>query len=151
MGVRYRLILELAAILHDIGTYLKPSGHHKHGYYLVLNSEIFGISKGDLAVIANIVRYHRKAQPSTGHENFISLRREQRVSVLKLSAILRIADALDRGHSQRVRNVQAEIQGSDLALRCKAVGDLSVERHGMPSKADMFEEVFGLNVILTEA
>jgi len=151
MDARNRLILEVAAILHDVGTYLKPSGHHKHGYYIVLNSEIFGISKGDLEVIANIVRYHRKAQPSTGHENFISLRREQRVAVLKLAAILRIADALDRGHNQRVRDLWTEIQDSDLVIRCKVSGDMSVERHGMAAKADMFEEVFGLSIVLSEA
>lgn len=150
MDQRNRLLLEVAGILHDIGTFIRPSGHHKHGLYIVMNSEIFGISRGDLAVIANVVRYHRKALPSTSHVDYISLRSEQRIAVLKLASILRVADALDRGHSQRIKSIRTEIDGSNLILNCTTSGDISVERLGLSSKANMFEDVFGLNVVLAE-
>lgn len=143
-----RLMLEVAAILHDIGTYVRASGHHKHGYYLVTNSEIFGVSRDDLDVIANVVRYHRKAAPSQAHSSYISLRREQRITVLKLAAILRIADALDRSHQQRVTAVAVERSEEDLVLHCEHHGDLSVERYGVSIKADMFEDVFGYTVVV---
>ncbi len=143
-----RMLLEVAAILHDIGTYIQASGHHKHGQYIVQNSEIFGVSRDDLRIISNVVRYHRKAPPSSGHTTFVALRREQRVQVLKLAAILRVADALDRGHAQRVRAIEAELVGSDVILHCDYTGDISIERYGFDAKADMFEEVFGLSVVI---
>ncbi|MFW5743598.1 MAG: HD domain-containing protein [Spirochaetota bacterium] len=144
-----RMLLEVAATLHDIGTYIRASGHHKHGQYIVENSEIFGISRDDLRVISNVIRYHRKALPSSSHTSYVSLRREQRMQVLKLASILRIADALDRGHARRVRRVNVELSEGDVILHCEVSGDISIERYGFGSKADMFEEVFGLNVILS--
>ncbi|MFW5716687.1 MAG: HD domain-containing protein [Spirochaetota bacterium] len=143
-----RMVLEVAAIVHDIGTYIRASGHHKHGQYIVQNSEIFGISRDDLRVIANVVRYHRKSLPNSSHTSFVALRREQRIQVLKLAAILRIADALDRGHAQRVRGVTVEIEDGDVILHCDTSGDISIERYGFGAKADMFEEVFGLNIVI---
>jgi exopolyphosphatase/guanosine-5'-triphosphate,3'-diphosphate pyrophosphatase len=143
-----RMLLEVAAILHDIGTYIRASGHHKHGQYIIQNSEIFGISRDDLEIIANVVRYHRKALPNSAHTSFVALHGEQRMQVVKLAAILRLADALDRGHAQRVRTVDAEIVDGDVILHCDYSGDISIERYGFGAKADMFEEVFGLNVII---
>jgi exopolyphosphatase/guanosine-5'-triphosphate,3'-diphosphate pyrophosphatase len=63
MSEKERLLLHVAAILHDVGTYIRSSGHHKHGMYLVLNSEIFGLSPRDVRIVANVVRYHRKSMP----------------------------------------------------------------------------------------
>jgi len=144
-----RMLLEVAGILHDIGTYIRASGHHKHGQYIVQNSEIFGISRDDLRIISNVIRYHRKALPNSSHVAFVALRREQRMQVLKLASLLRIADALDRGHAQRIRSVRTEIVGGDVILHCDYSGDISIERYGFDSKANMFEEVFGLNAIIS--
>jgi len=144
-----RMLLEVAAILHDIGTYVRASGHHKHGQYLIQNSEIFGISRDDLRIIANVVRYHRKALPNASHTTFVALPREQRTQVLKLASILRIADALDRGHAQRVRSIRVDVVGGDVILHCEHPGDISIERFGFGAKSNMFEEVFGLNVIIS--
>ncbi|TFH06094.1 MAG: Ppx/GppA family phosphatase [Spirochaetales bacterium] len=141
-----RMLLEVAAILHDIGTYIRASGHHKHGMYIIQCSEIFGIGRDDLQTISNVVRYHRKALPSPAHANYVGLNRERRTLVLKLAAILRIADALDRGHSQRVQSVSVDAHDGEVVLNCSPHGDISIERHGFPDKVDMFEEVFGLTV-----
>jgi exopolyphosphatase / guanosine-5'-triphosphate,3'-diphosphate pyrophosphatase len=152
LGSRERLLLEAAAILHDIGTFIRSSGHHKHGEYIVANSEIFGLNKGDLTIVSNVVRYHRKAPPSSLHVNFIALPREDRVAVMKLAAILRVADALDRGHDQRVRLVAVERREDRLALRAEDSDgrsmDLSLERLSLAEKGDMFEDVFGLEPVL---
>lgn len=141
-----RRLLEISGILHDVGNFVRSSGHHKHGQYIVANSEIFGLSREDIRIIANVVRYHRKSMPMISHPMYSSLRQEQRLTVLKLSSILRLADALDRSHLQRVRGVVAEIQESDLVLNCDYSGDITVERYGMKQKAQMFEEVFGYPV-----
>ncbi len=144
----YRLLLEIAAVLHDIGSYIKFSGHHKHGQYIISNSEIFGLHKDDIQIISNVVRYHRKSFPVSSHTSYISLSREDRLGVLKLAALLRIADALDRGHTQRVKDIKAEKREETLILHCSCLGDISSETLSLRSKAQMFEQVFGYRVIL---
>lgn len=144
----HRLLLEVASILHDIGTYIRTSGHHKHGQYIVANSEIFGLHRDDLGIISNVVRYHRKALPQPSHLSYASLPREQRMVVLKLASLLRVVDALDRGHTQRISSFTVEERGSEVRLRCIHEGDISVERFALPRKANMFQDVFGLKVVV---
>jgi exopolyphosphatase/guanosine-5'-triphosphate,3'-diphosphate pyrophosphatase len=76
----------------------------------------------------------------------VSLRREQRITILKLASILRIAEALDRSHSQRIRSIRIERHDGELTIHCEQDGDISVERYGMEGKASMFEDVFGYEV-----
>lgn len=149
LGSRERLLLEVAGILHDVGTFIKTSGHHKHGEYIVANSEIFGLNRGDLIIVANVVRYHRKAPPASTHVNFIALPREDRVAVMKLAAIIRVADALDRGHDQRLRDPAFERREERFVIRASGAADLSLERLSLAEKGDMFEDVFGLEPVLS--
>jgi exopolyphosphatase/guanosine-5'-triphosphate,3'-diphosphate pyrophosphatase len=149
MGARERLLLEVGAILHDIGTFIKTSGHHKHGEYIVANSEIFGLNRGDLTIVSNVVRYHRKAPPASNHLNFIALPREDRIVVMKLAAIVRVADALDRGHDQRLRDAAFERREERFVIRSPGAADLSLERLSLAEKGDMFEDVFGLEPVLS--
>ncbi len=141
-----RLLLEVAALLHDIGNFVRSSGHHKHSQYLVANSELFGFSRDDIRIVSNLVRYHRKSPPVASHTPFISLRREHRLMVMKLGAILRLADALDRSHGQRVKRVKLQIEDGDAVLDCAYSGDIAIERYGIELKGDMFEDVFGYTV-----
>jgi exopolyphosphatase / guanosine-5'-triphosphate,3'-diphosphate pyrophosphatase len=149
LGGHERLLLEVASLVHDIGTFIKTSGHHKHGEYIVVNSEIFGLSRVDLTIIANVVRYHRKAPPASNHVNFIALPREDRIIVMKLAAILRVADALDRGHDQRVRDAVFERREERFVIKAPDAADLSLERLSLAEKGDMFEDVFGLEPVLS--
>ena len=143
-----RLLLNVAALLHDVGTFINASGHHKHGQYIIDNSEIFGLNKNNLRIISNTVRYHRKAKPMPQHISFISLSLEFRITVMKLAAILRVADALDRSHTQRIEKVKIETKGNELLLKGEYRGNLSVEKYGLSKKADLFEDVFGMGVVL---
>jgi exopolyphosphatase/guanosine-5'-triphosphate,3'-diphosphate pyrophosphatase len=149
LGSHERLLLEVGSLLHDVGTFIKTSGHHKHGEYIVANSEIFGLNLVDLTIVANVVRYHRKSPPSTTHVNFIALPREARIVVMKLAAILRVADALDRGHDQRVHDAAFERREERFVIKATGVADLSLERLSLAEKGDMFEDVFGLEPILS--
>ncbi|MCG8479166.1 MAG: HD domain-containing protein [Spirochaetales bacterium] len=147
MDSHARLLLEVAGIVHDIGNFIRAAGHHKHGQYIVENSEIFGLSRSDIRILANVVRYHRGGMPNSAHTSFVSLRREQRMVVLKIVALLRVADALDRGHVQRVRNFVLEKRDEDVVLLCEYSGDISTEQHGLRLKGQMFEDVFGYGVV----
>lgn len=148
MDQHSRMLMEVSAILHDIGNYIRATGHHKHGQYIVANSEIFGLSNADIRVVANVVRYHRRSMPNSSHTSFVSLRREQRILVMKLAAILRVADAMDRGHNQRIQGFTLERGEAEIVLHCDYRGDISVERFGLELKGEMFEEVFGYRVVL---
>ena len=106
-GERERLLLRTAALLHDVGDYVSYGGHHKHSYYLIQHSDIMGLTPGERAIVANVARYHRKSPPDPSHPNFRDLDKEARAKVRSLSAILRIADALDREHLGKVKSVRA--------------------------------------------
>jgi len=148
---RDRLLLRVAAILHDVGTYVGSSAHHKHSYYLVANSEVFSLRRAEMNLIALVARYHRRSPPKRTHVEYMALPREKRMVVSKLAALLRVADALDRGHSQQVRNVRFERDPNELILHLPGIRDLTLERRAMAGKADLFEDVYGLKVRLEEA
>jgi len=99
-------LLHYAGILHDIGYYIGYSKHHKHAYYLVMNCDLRGFTPEERNIIANLVRYHRRATPKNGHAPFAALTSVAQKQVKRLSAILRIADALDRSHFSLVQEVR---------------------------------------------
>ncbi|MDR1177103.1 MAG: HD domain-containing protein [Treponema sp.] len=148
MSRRERMMLETAAILHDIGMFIQGADHEKHGSYIVSNSEIFGLNREELDIIANVVRYHRGPPPSQPDISYVSLQREERVLVLKLSSILRVADSLDRGHSRQLRLLKVERKGETIMLHTQGLHDLSLELIGLEEKGDLFEDVFGYKVML---
>ena len=151
LSPRERLLLEVAATLHDIGAYVGSSSHHKHSYYLIANAELYGLRQTELQTVALVARYHRRSAPKRTHLEYISLPREGRMAVSKLAAILRVADALDRGHVQQVRNLRFELDPNELVVHIPGVPDLTLERRALVGKVDLFEDVYGLNVRLEEA
>jgi exopolyphosphatase/guanosine-5'-triphosphate,3'-diphosphate pyrophosphatase len=148
MNRRHRIMLETAAILHDIGTYIKASGHQKHGQYIVANSEIFGIHQDELGIIANVINCHRGDPPSQSDLEFMTLQREERVLVLKMASILRVADALDRGHTQQIKKITVERRLETVVFHVDKAYDLSLELMGIEEKGGMFQDVFGFKVML---
>jgi len=149
MSRRHRIMLETAAILHDVGTYIKASGHQKHGQYIVANSEIFGLHQDELEIIANVISCHRGEPPSQSDIEFMALQREERVLVLKMASILRVADALDRGHTQQIKHITVERRNETVVFHVDRVYDLSLEMMGIEEKGQMFQDVFGYKVILS--
>jgi exopolyphosphatase/guanosine-5'-triphosphate,3'-diphosphate pyrophosphatase len=101
-----RQLLADAALLHDVGYHISYDRHHKHSYHIIVHAELLGIQPADQVVIANVARYHRGAPPKKKHRNFGALDRELRARVERLSAILRIADGFDRGHTGAVKNLR---------------------------------------------
>jgi exopolyphosphatase/guanosine-5'-triphosphate,3'-diphosphate pyrophosphatase len=151
MTETHRLYLEVAALLHDIGLFVGPRSHHKHSYYLISSSELYGLRKRELELIANIARYHRRALPQRSHVPFVSLDRDERMVVSKLAAILRVANALDKDHSQNIMDLKISREGDQIALTGQNVSDLAVGRLALASRSDFFTEVFGKKIILREA
>jgi len=143
LTARDRLLLEVAAVLHDIGVFVGLRAHHKHAQYLIQASEIFGISGDELAIIANVARYHRRGLPQKSHLPYMALDRLDRVRVNKLAALLRVANALDAEHAQKVRDVHVKAADGTWLLAVDGTGDLAMERLGVEERADLFKDVFG--------
>jgi exopolyphosphatase/guanosine-5'-triphosphate,3'-diphosphate pyrophosphatase len=149
MDSRQRMMLKTAAILHDIGAFIRTSGHNRHGQYIVSHSEIFGLPHDELEIIANVIRYHHGGEPTKADIEYISLQREERIMVLKMASILRVADALDRGHTQHLKNISVERRSETIALHAQGVYDISQELIALEEKADYFQAVFGYKVVLS--
>jgi exopolyphosphatase/guanosine-5'-triphosphate,3'-diphosphate pyrophosphatase len=148
---RDRLLLQVAALLHDVGIYVNLRGHHKHSQYLLSMSEIFGLSRDDMAIVANVARYHRRATPNKSHLPYMALDSDTRVIVNKLSAILRVANALDADHLQKVRDVRVVREDEGWALEVEGAGDLTMERLAAVARSDHMTEVFGRKLAFREA
>lgn len=150
LDARDRLLLEVAAVLHDVGLFVNIRAHHKHSQYLISVAEIFGMSREDLLVVSNIARYHRRSLPQRSHIPYMALDREAKIVVNKLGAILRMANALDADHSQKVRNVRVKPEGGVIAFEVEGVGDLTMERLAFLARSEFFQDAFGRRVIFRE-
>lgn len=146
-----RKLLIAAALLHDIGTFIGYKRHHKHALYVISESELPGLTPTEILMVANIARYHRKNTPSAHHDAFTKLDDKNRERVVKLSAVLRLADALDQEHLQRVESVRADLEKDVLELTVTGRGDLLLERWALQKKAQFFEKTFDVTVRLDSA
>jgi exopolyphosphatase/guanosine-5'-triphosphate,3'-diphosphate pyrophosphatase len=149
LGQQERGWLEYAAILHDIGYLINPRQHHKHAYYLILNSDLGGLTADEIEVIANIARYHRRAVPSLKHQGFEKLTPRMKRVVRILSSLLRIADGLDRTHFSVVRAVKVKA-GKPMTIEATVTGDAEMELWAAKNRADLFQQVFRQRVRFAE-
>jgi exopolyphosphatase/guanosine-5'-triphosphate,3'-diphosphate pyrophosphatase len=143
-----RKLLMAAALLHDVGTFIGYKRHHKHSLYIIAESELPGLTAAETLMVANIARYHRKNVPAEHHEYFTRLDEKNRERVVKLSAILRLADALEREHLQRIETAHAALENGTLKLTATGRGDLLLERWAVQRKAQFFEKTFGVSIQL---
>ena len=149
LGRRERMMLKVAALVHEIGMFIRTSNHNLHGQYIITNSEIFGLQRTELDVIGNVIRYHRGSVPSQADIDYIALQREERILVSKLAAILRVADSLDPGHSQHIKRISVEKKSETLVLRAEVNRDLLMVLNALEEKAGLFEDVFGYKVVIS--
>ena len=143
-----RVLLEIAAILHDIGSFIRYDNHNIHSNYIIRNSEIFGLSRSDNTIVAEIAKYHKGNSVPQDEESFLMLPRPDRMTILKLTAILRIADAMDRGHIQKFNDFSVKLEQNNMVIQTKDSKNTVLEKIALSEKAGIFEEIFGYKVIL---
>ncbi|MGE5178791.1 MAG: hypothetical protein ACM3PF_06855, partial [Bacteroidota bacterium] len=148
LSKRDRLLLELAALLHEVGNFIGAPGHHRHAFYIITESPILGLSEEELHIVGNVARYHRKALPDTAHECYAELDEKARDRVRSLAALLRVADALDHDHKQQVLAVKAKAGDSKLRLKVRARGDVTLDAWALANKGDLMQEEFGLTPVV---
>jgi exopolyphosphatase/guanosine-5'-triphosphate,3'-diphosphate pyrophosphatase len=145
---KYEILLHVAALLHDMGHIINSRAHHKHSYYLIRNVDIFGLGGDDLLLTALIARYHRRATPRATHDGYAALDHDHRITLAKLAAILRVADALDRVEGRKAPKIRCTREDGRLVITVPGTRDLSLEELSLRQKGDFFESVFGLEVQL---
>jgi exopolyphosphatase/guanosine-5'-triphosphate,3'-diphosphate pyrophosphatase len=137
-----RLLLSAAALLHDVGYHIAHESHHKHSFYLIENSELTGFSESERGVIANIARYHRGSHPKERHSHYMALSAADRETVCHLAGILRVADALDRRHDSRVKDVQCKRVKNVFHIQLASASECNHELELAERRLDLFEDAF---------
>lgn len=144
-------LLEAASYLHDIGHYVSGTGHHKHSAYLVANSDLPGFTDKERLTIAALCRFHRKSMPQPRHSLFQALDADSKRAVMGLEPLLRIADALDRGHEQKVRDVALAAKDGSVNILVQAEADADLEIWAANEAAKTFRDVYAKSISLQRA
>ncbi len=134
---REREWLEYAALLHDIGEHISYERHHRHSFYLIKNGDLRGFEPEEIEVIGLVARYHRRGEPKKSHEDYGALSAGLRRTVKLLAGIVRLAEGLDRSHSQTISSLHLREKKDGLVIRLRAGGDAELElwaaeRHTQP-------------------
>lgn len=143
-------LLEAAAYLHDVGHYVSSVGHHKHSFYVVLNSDMPGFTERERLLIASLCRYHRKTLPAPVHHAYQSLSAEEKQTLLMMVPILRLADNLDRSHEQRIQSVECRLRDGEVVLQVRSRGDIDLEQWGAERAGEAFRLIFNRSISLAK-
>ncbi|MCC5915117.1 MAG: Ppx/GppA family phosphatase [Balneolaceae bacterium] len=139
-------LLEYAAWMHDIGYHISHRKHHKHALYIIRNSDLLGFKEHEIELMANVARYHRRSTPKQRHPHYNRLNKKHKSRIKKLSAILRVADGLDRSHYQNVRKLNVVQKNGKLRIEIRTEADPHLEIWGAMRKNALLEEVTGCKV-----
>ena len=139
--------LEFAAVLHDVGHHIGHQDHERHSYYLITNGELLGFRRNEIEIIAQTARYHRKGVPRESDDSVAALPKAERRTVRALSALLRLADALDRSHYGVVQAVSVVRRGARVVIQVQTAGDdAEYELWEAQRRAGLLEELLGATV-----
>jgi len=153
LGSREREWLEYAALLHDIGYSIHYRNHHKHSFYLVANASLDAFDPREVEIVAHLARYHRGPTPKPSHPTFAALKPWQQRIIRQLTALLRVADALDRTHASRVEEIYGSIPGGRkrrVTLEVVSRWDVGLELEAARGRGEYFEKVFDCRLRLRQ-
>jgi exopolyphosphatase/guanosine-5'-triphosphate,3'-diphosphate pyrophosphatase len=148
LGEEERFWLHAAGILHDIGWIEGPKGHHKRALRIILRTSVLQFNNRERLIIGSIARYHRRALPKKKHGHFAALKAPERDIVEKLSAILRVADGLDRTHRNRVQDLSCEITPEHILIQCSVDNPAEAEHQAALKKGQLLKRVFKRNLVI---
>ncbi len=146
-----RDLLEFSALLHDVGHHISHLKHHRHSYYLIRNGNLTGFNPLEVQIMATVARYHRRGLPRRKSPELDDLPRAARRTVRVLAGILRLADALDRGHRQVVRAVEVARVDHQVRIACAGTGDMELEMWGARRRVDLLSKVISRDIQLAGA
>lgn len=150
LGEKERVYLQIAAILHDTGKYINLNNHDIQSYHIIRSQNIMGFSDNELELVANIARYHSHDIPISTDENYYLLENQDKIIVSKLTAILRIAEALDISHKRKIKELEISICDKEIKFNVWATADILLEDWNFSGNITFFEEVMGYRPILVQ-
>ena len=148
LGTRDKLLLQIAALMHDCGKYVGMKDHYITSYNMINKFDIVAVNGREKEIIALISMYHSRITPSMNDEAYRRLGLNDRVLVSKLSAILRLADSLDRSNKQKFGSIETKILDNQLIVMIETDKNIDLEHWSFKDKGKFFEEVFGMKAIL---
>ena len=143
LGKRERLLLQIGVILHSVGGFIGDHSSRENGYHIVMSTEIIGISDRERRMVANMIRYNEDRFPDylELHDDFT---RDQYITVVKLNAILKTANVLDKSNRHKIRKLGVTLEDGVLTLTADTMADITLEKGLFHDKADVFEEILGI-------
>ena len=151
LGQRERLLLQISVILHNCGKYISLTNVAECAYNIIMTTEIIGLSHAERRIIANVVKYNTlDFEYDDDRAGGTSITREEYLVIAKLTAILRVANALDRSHKQKFKNYTVALKGDRLQITVDSQEDLTLEKGTLAEKADFCEEVFNIYPVVKQ-
>jgi exopolyphosphatase / guanosine-5'-triphosphate,3'-diphosphate pyrophosphatase len=144
-----RELLEYAAFLHDIGSFISFTNHHAHTYYIIKNSDLLGFDQKEIDIMANIARFHRKKKPRKKHLDIIEIADHEQRMVLVLAMFVRLGESLDRSHAGLVEHTKfVRADKNEIVLDIVAQNDCQLEIWGVEAEQKAFEKVFSKRLVI---
>ncbi len=152
LSKRERLLLQVATMLHDCGKYISMINLGDCSYNIIMSTEIIGLSHLERLIVANVVRYNHEEFDfyDSGSTYLEGLSRDDYLKVAKLTAILRIANGLDRTHKQKFKDIKASLKDRELVITIDNRADITLEKGLFKNRADFYEEVFGVRPVIRQ-
>lgn len=148
MSKRDRLLLQVAATVNDIGSYIDTHLHYAHSDYLIAASEIIGLTATEHQMVGTIAHFHSSDTPQTDLANLPEVNAVDRLRIAKLSALLRVADSLDASRQQKIQELSVSLRPDTVVLSARANDDVELERWTLALKGQFFTQVFGREIEL---
>ncbi len=150
LTARDRLLLAVGINVADIGNYISQDEHYHHSYYVLKANPIIGLSDKENTIIAELARYHSAEAPRVEQHHYNQLPPDVQMRMAKLVAIVRIADALDDSHQQKISKLTVSLRDNELRLTAYSTQDLALEEWAFANKAKLFYEVYGIKAVLKQ-
>lgn len=152
LGPEQRVVLHVAALLHDVGHFISKKSHHRHGEYLILHGDLPALRGWRRDMVASLVRYHNsKSEPQATHLSYAALNGEARRGVRVLASLLQIAEKLESEHRARGAALEVQIVGRKAIFLVRAAADTRLDIAGLHRKAELFEREFHLTAAFRRA
>ena len=149
LGKRERLFLQIGVILHSCGAYINEIESRECSYHIIMSTEIIGLSHRERTMIANMIRYNEDSFPAYA-ELEDKFTQEDYITIVKLNAILKTANVLDKSNRQKIKTVGVTLDNGVLTITADTMADITLEKGLFHDKADVFEEVFGIRPLLKQ-
>ncbi len=148
LTARDRLLLMVAALVHDVGSFINSQKHYQYSEDILTGVDFYGLSTVEQRMIAAIARYHSAETPDSALRTVADFSPQQRLRIAKLAALLRLADALDDSRLQKITQLTVSVGENQITITAQTLADLQLEIFVFTQKARFFEAVFGLPIVL---